>query len=239
MIAETARVLRSQSSIHHRPRPGPSRRRYVPSSVEGNSAPTITTPSGELASHPRTRDAPRGSEHLLPQKQPPAKFQVSRPHGSGDFVMTDDTEITQRFGRSNAVVNNFLINPGSYSTKQRTARPEMISLRQEKQVQRFACKQKMSSSQIKDGMQLPRTSRTIRSALHRNTNVVYKKLKGKPSRSVRRIDSCLNFEQKHVTAGTDWNDVVFSNEKKFHFDGPNGILRLLRYIVVNYWPKTS
>ncbi|GBL74406.1 hypothetical protein AVEN_235365-1 [Araneus ventricosus] len=74
---------------------------------------------------------------------------------------------------------------------------------------------KMSSSQIKDEMQFPCTNRTIRNTLHRNTNVVYKKLKGKPSRSKRRIDSCLNFEWKPLTAGTDWNDVVFSNEKSF------------------------
>ncbi|GBL77002.1 hypothetical protein AVEN_12660-1 [Araneus ventricosus] len=77
----------------------------------------------------------------------------------------------------------------------------------------------MSSSQIKDEMLLPCTIRTIRNA--QNT-IVNKKLKGKPSRSKRYIDSCLNFERKHLTADTDWNDLVFSNEKKLHLDGPNG-----------------
>ncbi|GBM83085.1 hypothetical protein AVEN_73084-1 [Araneus ventricosus] len=65
------------------------------------------------------------------------------------------------------------------------------------------------------------TSRKIRNVLHRNTNGTYKKLKGKPSRSKRCFDTCLNFERKHLTAGTDWRDVVFSNEKKFHLDGPS------------------
>ncbi|GBM92595.1 hypothetical protein AVEN_106215-1 [Araneus ventricosus] len=80
---------------------------------------------------------------------------------------------------------------------------------------------KMSSSQIKDEMQLPCTSETIRNALHRNTDVVYKKFKMKPPRSKRRIDSCLNFERKHLRPGNDWRDVVFSNEKKLYLDGPN------------------
>ncbi|GBM83222.1 hypothetical protein AVEN_265611-1 [Araneus ventricosus] len=81
---------------------------------------------------------------------------------------------------------------------------------------------KMSSFQIKDEMQLPCTSRTIRNAMSRNTNVVCNKLKGQPSRSKRRTDSCLNFERRHLTTDTDWNDVVFSNEKKLHLDGPIG-----------------
>ncbi|GBM11648.1 hypothetical protein AVEN_16957-1 [Araneus ventricosus] len=77
----------------------------------------------------------------------------------------------------------------------------------------------MSPSEVKEEMQLPCTSRTVRNALHRNTNVLRKKMKGKPLHSKQCIDSCLDYEQKQLTGGTDWIDVVFSNLRKFHLDG--------------------
>ncbi|GBM50577.1 hypothetical protein AVEN_266792-1 [Araneus ventricosus] len=44
-IFATSRVRRSQSNSHHRPRPGPSRRRYVSSSVRVNSTHAVTIPT--------------------------------------------------------------------------------------------------------------------------------------------------------------------------------------------------
>ncbi|GBN18189.1 hypothetical protein AVEN_10006-1 [Araneus ventricosus] len=81
----------------------------------------------------------------------------------------------------------------------------------EEQIQRPACKQKMSLEQIKDEIQLPCVSRTIRNALHINQNDVYKKLKGKSPHSERHIDSLINFTREHLTAGTNRND-VFSDD---------------------------
>ncbi|GBM16461.1 hypothetical protein AVEN_94948-1 [Araneus ventricosus] len=108
--------------------------------------------------------------------------------------------------------NRFLINPSVYGTE----RPKIISSRPEWPIQSLACKQKFLS-QIKNEIQLSCTSRTIIqvNALLSYPNVVEHKLKGIPPLSKRHVDSRINVARKHLTAGTNWNDMCFWTKKCF------------------------
>jgi hypothetical protein len=50
-----------------------------------------------------------------------------------------------------------------------------------------------------------------------------KKLKRRPVLSPKHITDRLAFARKHLLDGTDWEKVVFSDEKKFRWDGPDGV----------------
>ncbi|GBN15056.1 Transposable element Tc3 transposase [Araneus ventricosus] len=65
-------------------------------------------------------------------------------------------------------------------------------------------------------------SQTIRNALHINPNAVYKKLKGKSPLFKSHIDSLINFAREQLTAVTNRNDVVFSDEKMFYLNDLDG-----------------
>ncbi|GBM17466.1 hypothetical protein AVEN_193761-1 [Araneus ventricosus] len=77
---------------------------------------------------------------------------------------------------------------------------------------------KMPLLKNNDEIQLQCVSRTIRNVLHRNPKNVYKKLNGKPPLSKRHIVSLINFVRDHLTAGTNWNDVAFSDENMFYLN---------------------
>lgn len=132
------------------------------------------------------------------------------------------SNIARKIGRSKAAVNSFLRNPEDYGSKKRTGRPKSLTARQSRQIRKLACGQKMSSSQIQEHLQLPCTSRTVRNVLSNNPIVQFKKFKGKPPLSQHHKNARLHFARKHLTEGTNWRDVVFSDEKKFNFDGPDG-----------------
>ena len=79
----------------------------------------------------------------------------------------------------------------------------------------------MSSVQIQEQLQLPCTSRTVRNVLSNNPTAQFKKFKGKPPLSKHYKNTCLDFARKHLTECTNWRDIVFLDEKKFNFDGPD------------------
>jgi len=42
-------------------------------------------------------------------------------------------------------------------------------------------------------------------------------------KTVKHKEARLNFAKKHIPWTQEWQNVIFSNEKKFNLDGPNGI----------------
>ena len=80
----------------------------------------------------------------------------------------------------------------------------------------------LSSSQIVDDLKLPCTSRTFRNVLSKNPNAKFSKMKVQPPLTKNHEKERLKFAKDHITFGDKWQDVVFSDEKKFNLDGPDG-----------------
>ena len=74
--------------------------------------------------------------------------------------------------------------------------------------------------QINIEMQFLCVCRTVVNASHRNPNVMYKVIKRKLSISTRHTDSRLKLARKHLEAGTNWNNMIFLDEK-INLDGPH------------------
>ena len=80
----------------------------------------------------------------------------------------------------------------------------------------------MSSIEIKVELQLPVTARRVRQILQESKFAVWTKRLPKPRLTEQHKKRREQFARKHISFGTKWQSVVFSDEKKFNLDGPGG-----------------
>ncbi len=70
--------------------------------------------------------------------------------------------------------------------------------------------------------QIPLSTRRIQSILHTSPELKYEKRKSCPKLTNAHINNRLNWAKEKVTWGSKWRTVLFSDEKKFNLDGPDG-----------------
>ena len=131
-------------------------------------------------------------------------------------------EIAKKIKRSTHVVNNFLKLAKNYGQNRNAGRKPTVSERDKREIYRLATKKGASSSTIKAELKLKVTARHVRRILRSNKNLKYSKDKKKPMLKPKDLKARLAFAHKYLEWTDEWKQVLFSDEKKFTLDGPDG-----------------
>jgi transposase len=130
--------------------------------------------------------------------------------------------IASRVHRSRHVVSNFLKKKGDYGKKKKTKGNTKITNRQKNQLIKLATSEKFTAKELIAELDLPIKKARVCRILNDSGKLKYtKKMKApflKPHHKVNRLE----WGRKYMNWTTEWAHVVFSDEKKFNLDGPDG-----------------
>lgn len=136
-------------------------------------------------------------------------------------------EIAKKIKRSTTVVHNCIKLGKNYGLKRIRGHKSKVTPLTKKRIINLATKNFLSSAKIKSELQLEYSSRTVRRVLNSCPSLVYKKMKTKPPLTKLHKSARYSFADQAIRDRLDWSKIIWSDEKKFNLDGPDG----LRY----YW----
>jgi transposase len=123
-------------------------------------------------------------------------------------------------GRSRTVVAGYLKDKEGYSKARFHGRPTKLSPTATRLLYREAAKGKVSCRQLVTTLDLVVGHRRVQQLLRAHPDFVYKKRKGAPHLTPAHQAARVDFAKTNNRQ--DWSTIIFSDEKKFNLDGPDG-----------------
>lgn len=131
-------------------------------------------------------------------------------------------EISRRLKRSSTVIDNFVKLGQNYNSKKSTGRPQVLTDREKRAILRVASNSALSARGILNQCGVKTGIRNVQRLLKRTPTLIRKKLLRKPPLNERNKNARLNFSRNKMNWSKKWRKVIFSDEKKFNLDGPDG-----------------
>ena len=131
-------------------------------------------------------------------------------------------EIAKKINRSKTVVTNFLKDPLKYGSRKRTGRRRKVDERTKRLIIRTASNKSISCANIIHDLNLKLSRWTINRVIKKSKILKKMKKKHSPPLTKSHKDLRLKWAKDHMTWNEEWRKVVWSDEKKFNLDGPDG-----------------
>jgi transposase len=146
------------------------------------------------------------------------KGQIDAFHAEG----LSERDIAERVGRSKSAVHQQINKDPNYIPEKR-GRKRKLSERDDRAIIRAVSNKRTSSRRIKHELRLDVSSRTIRRVLHKCPYLSYDKMRRGPWSNPRIKRERYEWSIAVLHMGPRWQQVIFSDEKKFNLDGPDGL----------------
>ena len=147
--------------------------------------------------------------------------------------------IGTKISRSEFAVRSALKNKQRSINVSKKGKYSKITTIQIKKIRYEATKNRLSASKIVKKLSLPITSRRVQQILKNSPGIKYKKQCKKPLLKQTHKEKRLQFAKSHMSWTKEWFDVIFSDEKKFNLDGPDGFSMYWHDLKDNNPPRMS
>ena len=141
-----------------------------------------------------------------------------------DSACIPRVKIAEQLHRSRNLITRFLNDVKGYGRRRRTGRPKKLSDIAKRRLIREAEKGKMGSQQLVKTLQLTIKGSRVRQILSGVPHLRYKRIQRTPAMQPRHEKARVDWCMEKVTWNAEmWSTVVWSDEKKFNLDGPDGL----------------
>lgn len=131
-------------------------------------------------------------------------------------------ESTEFVPRSVTAIRTYIIQLESGVKTARSDPKPILSVKARRAIIRAVSNRSITSRVVVGSLKLPCSGRTVRRVIKASGVIAYPKKRRKPKRHKSCSSSCVGTSRSRLNWNTRWRKIVFSDEKKFNLDGPDG-----------------